>query len=81
MGSGMNSTAGSRLLAVNRPAVVAATTQMQTRITASTAGSIWRSDGRRSVQRAPPEIQIRNTGPSVRLGNALARYQCDQKIQ
>src|SRR6516225_10217528 len=79
-GNGKKRMAGRKLVVVNLPAATA-TIQTQASATASTAGSMCRREGFHRVHLAPSENQIRNTGPSVRLGSALARYQWDQKIQ
>src|SRR5215470_16953716 len=74
-GNGKKRMPGRKLVVVNLPAAATATIQTPTSATASIAGSMCRREG---FHRAPSENQIRNTGPSVRLGSALARYQWDQ---
>src|SRR5215471_11550648 len=80
-GNGKKRMPGRKLVVVNLPAAATATIQTPTSATASTAGSMCRREGFHRVHLAPSENQIRNTGPSVRLGSAFARYQWDQKIQ
>src|SRR5262249_56627673 len=80
-GNGKKRMRGRKRVVVNLPAAATATIQAQTSATASTAGSMCWREGFHCVHLAPSEYQIRNTGPSVRLGSALARYQWDQKIQ
>src|SRR5262249_54079862 len=53
----------------------------QTSSTAIAVGSIWWRPGGHRIHRAVSENQMRNTGPRVRFGRALARYQWDQKVQ
>src|SRR5262245_21903114 len=48
---------------------------------AMTTGSMKRNEFFHPDQLLGSESHIRSTGPSVRFGRALARYQSDQKIQ
>src|SRR5262249_3721274 len=80
-GNGKKRMPGRKPVVVNLPAAATATRQRQTSATASTPGAQCPREGFHRVHLAPSENQIRNTGPSVRLGSALARYQWDQNSQ
>ena len=80
-GANSNSTATGKLEANSLPASWAAMKQMPASASTSSAGLICRRDTTQRDHLAPSVNQIRNTGPIVRLGSALARYQYDQNSQ
>src|SRR5262245_14441691 len=79
-GSGEKSRMG-RNAVVTRPLTCAAPIEMPRRIVARIAGSMCRREGLHLDHLVPPANQMRKTGPIVRLGSALATYQCAQYIQ